>query len=159
MTGHRCAGSIPPSAWTKPERPFSPGIIKYSRSGHFDQEVLFAIAKVGVSLAIVAYLVWDAMRTKGGVNVFDNLVHQPKSWDLLAAAWAVLTVGLMIVFVRWWVLLGAVGTPCRLREAVRAGFWGYLFNWPPWAWSAAMSSRPSCSRGRIASGSRRWWPR
>ena len=79
----------------------------------------------------MAYLVWDATRTKGGVNVFDNLVHQPKNWGLLAAAWAVLTAGLMVVFVRWWVLLRAVGTPCQLREAVRAGFWGYLFNLAP----------------------------
>ena len=97
------------------------------------KKVLSAAAKIGISLAIVAYLVWNAAQSKDneGVNVFDNLVNQPKDWTLLALAWLVLATGIVLTFVRWWILVRALGTPCRLRDAVRIGFWGYLFNLAP----------------------------
>jgi glycosyltransferase 2 family protein len=90
---------------------------------------LFVMAlKVGLSAAIIGYLVYDAMH-RG--DVFTNLRDQPKHWDILAAAWAACLVGTLLTFVRWWYLVCALGVPCRLADALRISFWGYLFNLAP----------------------------
>jgi hypothetical protein len=92
---------------------------------------LIGLAKIGLSLAIVAYLVWDATKTKGDVNVFANLVEQSKNWGLLAAAWLALTAATLLTFVRWCFLARALGVPCRISSVIRIGFWGLLFNLAP----------------------------
>ncbi len=97
-----------------------------------NRKILTAILKLAVSLGIVAYLVWDACKTKAdGVNVFENLVHKEKHWAMLAAAFVVFSTGIMFTFVRWWVLVRALGVPARLRDTIRIGFWGFLFNLAP----------------------------
>ncbi len=86
------------------------------------------LLKVALSAAIIGYLVYAA--TKRG-DVFTNLRDQPKHWDLLFAAWACCTVGVALTFVRWWYLVRALGVPWRLADAIRIGFWGFLFNLLP----------------------------
>jgi len=90
--------------------------------------------KIGLSAAIIAYLVWNAVRSQGGehgANVFADLLEQPKHWALLAAAWLILAAATVLTFVRWWYLLRTLGVPARLFGTVRIGFWGYLFNLAP----------------------------
>ncbi len=91
------------------------------------KKLLVTLLKIGVSAAIIGYLVRDAAKR----DVFVQLRDQPKQWDLLAAAWACCTVAVLITFVRWWYLVRAVGIPCRFRDAIRISFWGYLFNLAP----------------------------
>jgi hypothetical protein len=92
------------------------------------KKLLITLLKVGISVAIIGWLVRDAMKPKGGVNVFANFVEQPKDWGMLAAAWAFCVVGTLLTFVRWWYLVRALEIPCRFGDAIRISFWGYLFN-------------------------------
>lgn len=87
--------------------------------------------KVSVSAAIIGYLIYDATRGEGNANVFDNLVEQQKHWGMLAGAWLACLTAVMITFVRWWYLVRTLGIPCRFLDAIRIGFWGYLFNLAP----------------------------
>jgi hypothetical protein len=91
------------------------------------------LLKVGVSVAIIGYLVYDATQTKSedGGNVFTNLLNQPKRWDLLGAAWACCTGAVLLTFIRWWYLVRALDIPFRFRDSIRISFWGYLFNLAP----------------------------
>jgi hypothetical protein len=91
------------------------------------KKLLITLLKVAISAAIIGYLAYDA--AKG--DVFTNLVHQPKRWDMLAAAWAFCMLAILLTFVRWWYLVRALDVPCRLRDAIRISFWGFLFNMAP----------------------------
>jgi glycosyltransferase 2 family protein len=95
------------------------------------KKILIMFLKVAVSAAIIGYLVYDAMYGKGHGNVFANLIDQPKNWELLAAAWACCFGATMLTFVRWWILVRAIGVPFRFVDAIRISFWGYLFNLAP----------------------------
>lgn len=79
----------------------------------------------------MAYLIYDAVCGQKNGNVFANLVHQPKRWDMLAAAWVSCTLAVLLTFLRWWYLVRALGVPCRFRDAIRISFWGFLFNLAP----------------------------
>jgi uncharacterized protein (TIRG00374 family) len=86
------------------------------------------LLKVALSATIIGYLAYAA--TKRG-DVFTNLRDEPKHWDLLAAAWACCTLAVGITFVRWWYLVRALDVPWPLADAIRMGFWGFLFNLLP----------------------------
>ena len=107
------------------------GYSAWLKESPVNRKILATVLKVAVSLGIVAYLVWDASKTKDGVNVFENLLQQPKHWAVLAAALGVSAAGIVLTFVRWWVLLRALGVPSRLGDTIRVGFWGFLFNLAP----------------------------
>jgi len=91
------------------------------------------ILKIGLSAAIIGWLVVDAAGTKSedGENVFQKLVDQQKHWDLLAAAWLFCAGAVLLTLIRWWYLARAVGIPWSLPGALRLGFLGYLFNLAP----------------------------
>ena len=95
------------------------------------KRLLITLLKVAISAAIIGYLVYDAIRGKKHGNVFANLVHQPKRWDMLAAAWVSCIVAVLLTFVRWWYLVRRWTCPCRFADAIRISFWGYLFNLAP----------------------------
>ena len=98
-----------------------------------NRKILTAVVKIGLSVGIVGYLVYDASTHKdaNGVSVFDNLVHQPKHWGMLAAALCVFTFLILLTFIRWWFLVRALGVPAKLSDTIRVGFWGFLFNLAP----------------------------
>ena len=95
------------------------------------KKALLMLLKVGLSAAIIGYLVWDATKGKDGGNTFANLRDEPKDWSLLAAAWVLLMVANVLTFIRWGHLARAIGIPCRTTDAIRIGFWGFLFNLAP----------------------------
>lgn len=97
------------------------------------KRLLTTALKIALSAAILAYLVWNALRTsqQGQENVFWRLVEQPKQWDFLAAAGLVTAVAVVLTLVRWWYLVRALELPCRLGNALRLGFLGFLFNLAP----------------------------
>jgi hypothetical protein len=95
------------------------------------KKFLLTLLKIGISAAIIAWLVVDATKTKEGRNVFADLVDQPKNWGMLLAACAFCTAAVLVTFVRWWYLVRALEIPCRLADAIRISFWGYLFNLAP----------------------------
>jgi hypothetical protein len=97
------------------------------------KKLLITLLKLGISAAIIGWLVYDATQTKNkkGENVFTQLVNQPKHWDLLLAAWMCCLAAVWFTFVRWWLLVRALGIPFRFRHSIRISYWGYLFNLAP----------------------------
>ncbi len=91
------------------------------------KKLIITLLKVGLSVAIIAFLVY---RASSG-DVFENLRDEPKRWDILTLAWLCCAVAVMITFVRWWYLVRALDVPCRFHDAIRISFWGYLFNLMP----------------------------
>src|SRR3989304_4364511 len=95
------------------------------------KKTIYGLLRVGISMGLIAYLIWDATSGSGKVNVFPNPRDQPKNWWLLASAWALATAAAILTFIRWWYLVRALGIPCRFADAFRISFWGYLFNLAP----------------------------
>ncbi|MBN2578893.1 MAG: flippase-like domain-containing protein [Pirellulales bacterium] len=95
------------------------------------KKILLGLLKISISAGLIAYLVWNATHGEEGGKAFATLRDQPKDWWLLLAAWAVSTLAVLMTFVRWWYLVRALEIPCRFRDALRIGFWGYLFNLAP----------------------------
>ncbi|MGD0517472.1 MAG: lysylphosphatidylglycerol synthase transmembrane domain-containing protein [Thermoguttaceae bacterium] len=97
------------------------------------KKIVITSLKVGISVGIIAYLIWKATRTRGANNVavFTNLVDEPKNWWMLVWAWTCCTAAVLLTFVRWWYLVRALDIPCRFRDAFRISFWGFLFNLSP----------------------------
>ena len=98
------------------------------------KKALVTTLKVAASLAIIAYLVYDVTTTtdiEGGRNIFTELARQPKQWNLLTAAWLVCTVAVLLTLIRWWYLVRALDLDFPLRDSVRLGFLGFLFNLAP----------------------------
>ena len=95
------------------------------------RKLFITLLKVGLSAAIIGYLVWNSTQGEKNVNVFANLRDQPKDWWMLAAAWACCTAAVLLTFVRWWYLVRALDIPCRFADAIRISFWGYLLNLAP----------------------------
>jgi hypothetical protein len=91
------------------------------------KKLLITLLKILISAAIIAYLVYNSMRS----DVFPNLVHQQKHWDMLVVAWACCSFAVFLTFFRWWLLVRALGIPFRFADSIRISFWGYLFNLAP----------------------------
>ncbi len=84
---------------------------------------LIAIAKLIVLAAILYWLArsfpkenWEALR------------DQPKHWGLLSIALVTVTAANVVSFLRWRLLVKALGVPFSAIEAIRLGFLGCLFN-------------------------------
>jgi hypothetical protein len=97
------------------------------RSGIPLKKVLLNSLKIGLSLAIMGYLFYQAQRN----DQFSDLWTRSKRWDLLALALAASFAATFITLVRWHYLVRALGIPITLRESVRLGFLGYFFNLAP----------------------------
>src|SRR5215469_719233 len=88
------------------------------------KKILFNLIKFGVSISIVAWLVVDTSRNRA----FAELADQPKHWGLLALAVVTGLTAVVLTFVRWHVLVRALGLNFSLKDAIRLGFLGYLLN-------------------------------
>ena len=93
------------------------------------KKLLITLLKVGISVAIIAWLVYDAKAKDE--KVFANLWHQPKDWAVLLAAWAFCAAAVMLTLIRWCYLVRALDIPFMFRDAFRIGLLGYLFNLAP----------------------------
>jgi glycosyltransferase 2 family protein len=95
------------------------------------KKYLVVFLKVAISGAIIAYLVWSSTHGAEKESAFAALKNQPKNWFFLTGAWACAATAVLLTFIRWWYLVRAVEIDCRFRDALRIGFWGYLFNFAP----------------------------
>jgi hypothetical protein len=91
------------------------------------KKFLINLLKIAVSVGILTYLVVEAQRN----DAFGNLVKQSKNWGLLAVALAACSSAVLLTLIRWYYLVRALGLPFTLKEAMRLGFLGYLFNLAP----------------------------
>jgi uncharacterized membrane protein YbhN (UPF0104 family) len=91
------------------------------------KKFILTLLKIGISVGILAYLVYDAYRN----NVFAKLQAQPKDWWLLSAAAISCSSAVLLTLIRWYYLVRALDLPFTFRESLRLGFLGYLFNLAP----------------------------
>jgi uncharacterized protein (TIRG00374 family) len=90
------------------------------------RQSLVALAKLAVSVSLVAYLIYDVQRTDP--ETFTRLSSEPKHWALLAAAWGCFVGALVLGWMRWRSLAAALGVPMQARDAARLGFFGYMLD-------------------------------
>jgi glycosyltransferase 2 family protein len=91
---------------------------------HPARRTLIVLAKVTLAAAILGYLLVQVQRQDG----FVRLVHEPKAWHLLAIGLACTLTAVTLSFVRWHVLLTALGLNFRLRDTMRLGALGFALN-------------------------------
>lgn len=104
-------------------------------------KILVNLLKIGISVALVGWLVWDAMNrgesafTEDGrfapAKLVEVVRHGVDCWWLLLAAWVACASAVVLTLVRWYYLVRALELPFRLKDALRLGFLGYLFNLAP----------------------------
>lgn len=95
------------------------------------KKLFFTFVKIGLSLAIIVWLVSKATRGDGKGNVFEDLIHQPKDWTLLAGATLFCFAAVALTLIRWCYLVRALEIPLPMKDALRIGFLGYLVNFAP----------------------------
>jgi len=95
------------------------------------KKLLVVVLKIALSVAILAWLIRDAIQGSGNGNVFENLARQPKHWGLLAGAGLFSFAAVALTLIRWCYLVRALDIPFSMKDALRIGFLGYLFNFFP----------------------------
>ena len=84
---------------------------------------LITFLKFALPLAIIAWLLASVP-----ADQYQQFKSRPKNWPLLLAALVVVFCAVSLTFVRWYLLVRALGLRFRLLDAFRLGFLGYLFN-------------------------------
>lgn len=97
--------------------------------------------KVLLSVGLLAFLVWDSVRTGEGLfsdergfrpdRLWNLVVYAGDHWWFLAAAMLCMMANVGFTFVRWWMLVRAVDVPLPFGESMRYSFVGYLINLAP----------------------------
>jgi hypothetical protein len=88
------------------------------------RRTLIAVAKVALATAILAYLGYQVHQNQG----FSRLVNEPKDWRILMTALACTFLSVTLSFVRWHVLVNALGLRFRIVDAMRLGALGFALN-------------------------------
>jgi uncharacterized protein (TIRG00374 family) len=88
------------------------------------RRTLLNAAKLALAAALLAYLLNQARQH----DAFSQLVQQPKRWPLLAAALASTFAAATLSFVRWHLLIVAVGISIKLLDTLRFAALGYALN-------------------------------
>ncbi len=95
------------------------------------KKLLITLAKIAASVGIIGWLFYSALNTPDGRDAFVKMLKQDKAWGLLIGGFATLLLAVVITLVRWWYLVRALGIDFSLRDALRIGFIGCLFNLAP----------------------------
>ena len=85
---------------------------------------LIPLAKMALAVAILGFLAYRVQQNQG----FARLLNEPKNWGLLAAALVCTLLSITLSFVRWHVLVNALGLSFRLVDALRLGALGFALN-------------------------------
>lgn len=83
----------------------------------------FTVLKIVLPLAILAWLVASLDRDQ-----LRQLGERSIRWPLLGCGFALALFSVCATFVRWYLLVRALGLPFRLADAFRLSFVGYLLN-------------------------------
>lgn len=79
-------------------------------------------ALIALAFGLLAYTVWSKREDIGAV------IARGPDLGRMALGFAIYMVALVLTFVRWSILVRALGLPFRLRDALRLGFIGNVFN-------------------------------
>ncbi len=97
------------------------------------KRVVWTLLKYVLAFGLLSWVIWKYWAPPDGYGlsfVWNKHFVQgaPVRWGYLALAAAILTVSLLITFVRWYILVRAQDLPFTLYHAVRLGLIGYFFN-------------------------------
>lgn len=93
-----------------------------SRKSSSVRSIVINVLLVGVALGLLALTVYQ-----NRARILE-ILNRPIDGRLVAISFAGYLVALVLTFVRWFVLVRALGLPFRLRDALRLGFIGNVFN-------------------------------
>lgn len=82
--------------------------------------------KIGLSVGIIGWLIYDARRDPEMANF--ELPTELGAWGLLLLAFVAMLLGVTITIVRWYILVRALELPFSLKDAFRLGYLCYLLN-------------------------------
>lgn len=86
-------------------------------------------AKVGISLAILGYLIYSAYQNPDFVKMLDGWRNW--RWGRLIGATILVLAAVVLTVCRWQMLARTLGLEFSTREALRVGFLGYAVNLLP----------------------------
>lgn len=106
------------------------------------KKLLISLLKIAISVGIIGYLVVDAVRVKtptgdasGEIDPFGGILEQATKggldWRFFAAAWFCAAGAVLLTLIRWCYLVRALGIQLRMRDSLRIGLLGYLYNLAP----------------------------
>ena len=95
------------------------------------KSLLITLLKIGISAGIIAWLVSVAVNNQHFALLQQQFKNPGFDWLLLAAAAVCCGTAVVITLVRWYYLVRALEMQFTLRDALRFGFLGYLFNLAP----------------------------
>jgi uncharacterized protein (TIRG00374 family) len=90
------------------------------------KKLLIALAKYGVSIGIIYWLITDVNRTNP--EAFSRLTEDAKNWPLLLTATVLCFSAVSLTIYRWYLLVRALDLPFRVRDAFRLGYLGFMLN-------------------------------
>ncbi len=84
--------------------------------------------KIGISLAILFFLVHQAMQDE---ETMKQLLHGEKIWTSLGFGFFFTFIAVLATIIRWWWLMRIQKMPANFWSTLRVGYIGYLFNLAP----------------------------
>lgn len=94
-----------------------------SATSHRSRAAIGAV-KLSVAVVILAFLLYRLR----GEELFVRLWNEPKHWGFLALAQTLVVAAISLNFLRWRLLVRSLGLPFSIRDALRLGSLGFLFN-------------------------------
>jgi len=91
-------------------------------------KIVVTVLKFALAAGILAYVIYGLVNEQEKRDRFLRLLSEPKDWRLIALGSTILFAGVLATFVRWQLLVRALGIPFTMRDGLRLGFLGYLFN-------------------------------
>ena len=88
------------------------------------KKYLFAAIKIAASIAILGYLYYRARQE----DQFVELASSPKQWQWLLASFVLCVFAHLISYVRWGILVRALGIDFPTSDATRIGLIGLFFG-------------------------------
>lgn len=92
------------------------------------KSILIFLAKISVSLGILAFLVFRAVQDE---KTMDGLLHGEKIWTSLALGFFFTFIAVLATIIRWWWLVRIQNMRAGFWNTLRIGYIGYLFNLAP----------------------------
>src|SRR5438552_3130691 len=105
-----------------------------TEEGFVNKRLLINGCKYGVAFGLLTYVIWRNWRPEGqpGLgDIWDKHVTRGEPIphpEFFFLALVLCLSSVLLSFVRWFVLVRAVGLPFRVRDALRLGMVGYFFN-------------------------------
>jgi len=93
-----------------------------------DRHLRGILINAGLSAVAIALLAYTVRTNREKIGEALQGPFDGRFWRLLGLAFAVYMAALVTSFVRWFTLVRALGLPFRLRDALRLGFIGNVFN-------------------------------